>query len=48
MLESEDAAARTRQISRELAPADIDSKDGVTKGWTDILAGLDRVMAERS
>jgi hypothetical protein len=36
------------QNSGTLAPAGIDSKDGVTKGWTYILAGLDRVMAERS
>ena len=38
----------TVTISHELAPADAEMKDGVTKGWTDLLSGLDRIMAERS
>jgi len=35
-------------ITHVLAPADADMKDGVVKGWTDILAGLERVIGERS
>jgi uncharacterized protein YndB with AHSA1/START domain len=38
----------TVTITHELAPADAEMKDGVIKGWTEILAGLDRVTAERS
>ena len=33
-------------IIHELAPADAAMKDEVTRGWTDILAGLARVMGE--
>ena len=38
----------TATITHELAPADAEMKDGVIDGWTKILAGLDRVMAEPS
>lgn len=41
-------AGCTVTITHELAPADAEMKDGVIKGWTDILAGLDRATAERS
>jgi uncharacterized protein YndB with AHSA1/START domain len=41
-------AGCTVTITHELAPKDLEMKDGVVQGWTEILEGLDRVMAERS